>query len=92
MPTHACPHIHKHSYTLHEQNKQKHTFTYFPLSHNNIHTILSCLRLQFSRAARLSLKIGGEELALVPYADLMNHNPYRYVQKNRTSRTFDYYF
>ena len=36
-----------------------------------------CGNLQFSRAARLSLKIGGEELALVPYADLMNHNPYR---------------
>jgi histone-lysine N-methyltransferase SETD3 len=30
----------------------------------------------FSRAARLSSKSGGEELALVPYADLMNHNPY----------------
>lgn len=30
----------------------------------------------FSRAARLSSKQGGEELALVPYADLMNHNPY----------------
>ena len=36
-----------------------------------------CGNLKFSRAARLSLKIGGEELALVPYADLMNHNPYR---------------
>ena len=29
-----------------------------------------------SRAARLSSKSNGEELALVPYADLMNHNPY----------------
>lgn len=30
----------------------------------------------FSRAARLASKRDGEELALVPYADLMNHNPY----------------
>merc|ERR1711871_1388999 len=30
----------------------------------------------FSRAARLTSKLDGEELALVPYADLMNHNPY----------------
>ena len=30
----------------------------------------------FSRAARLSSKINGEVLALVPYADLMNHNPF----------------
>lgn len=29
-----------------------------------------------SRAARLTSKSTGEELALVPYADLMNHNPY----------------
>ena len=29
-----------------------------------------------SRAARLSSKANGEELALVPYADLMNHSPY----------------
>lgn len=29
-----------------------------------------------SRAARLSSKSTGEELALVPYADLMNHSPY----------------
>lgn len=30
----------------------------------------------FSRAARLTSKQSGEELALVPYADLMNHNPF----------------
>lgn len=30
----------------------------------------------FSRAARLTSKVAGEELALVPYADLMNHNPF----------------
>ena len=30
----------------------------------------------FSRAARLASKSAGEELALVPYADLLNHNPY----------------
>ena len=40
----------------------------------------------FSRAARLSNKIGGEELALVPYADLMNHNPYSntYIDAQRS--------
>ena len=42
--------------------------------------------LQFSRAARLSLKIGGEELALVPYADLMNHNPYRWEERTEERR------
>ena len=30
----------------------------------------------FSRAARLTSKLDGEELALVPYADLLNHSPY----------------
>lgn len=40
----------------------------------------------FSRAARLSSKISGEELALVPYADLMNHNPYSrtYIDAQRS--------
>ena len=40
----------------------------------------------FSRAARLSSKIAGEELALVPYADLMNHNPYSrtYIDAQRS--------
>mmetsp|Transcript_31083 Transcript_31083/g.68533 ORF Transcript_31083/g.68533 Transcript_31083/m.68533 type:complete len:569 (-) Transcript_31083:213-1919(-) len=39
-----------------------------------------------SRAARLSSKINGEELALVPYADLMNHNPYSntYIDAQRS--------
>ena len=30
----------------------------------------------FSRATRLPSKLSGEELALVPYADLLNHSPY----------------
>lgn len=40
----------------------------------------------FSRAARLSSKLSGEELALVPYADLMNHNPYSrtYIDAQRS--------
>jgi SET domain len=40
----------------------------------------------FSRAARLSSKQAGEELALVPYADLMNHNPYSntYIDAQRS--------
>lgn len=39
-----------------------------------------------SRAARLTSKLGGEELALVPYADLMNHNPYSntYIDAQRS--------
>lgn len=39
-----------------------------------------------SRAARLTSKINGEELALVPYADLMNHNPYSntYIDAQRS--------
>jgi len=39
-----------------------------------------------SRAARLSSKSTGEELALVPYADLMNHNPYSntYIDAQRS--------
>lgn len=40
----------------------------------------------FSRAARLASKSSGEELALVPYADLMNHNPYSltYIDTQKT--------
>jgi len=33
----------------------------------------------FSRAARLPSAQGGEVLALVPYADLLNHSPYSNV-------------
>ena len=44
----------------------------------------------FSRAARLSSKAAGEELALVPYADLMNHNPYSntYIDAQRSGLPF----
>ena len=44
----------------------------------------------FSRAARLTSKLGGEELALVPYADLMNHNPYSntYIDAQRSGVAF----
>jgi hypothetical protein len=43
-----------------------------------------------SRAARLSSKTTGEELALVPYADLMNHNPYSntYIDAQRSGMPF----
>jgi hypothetical protein len=49
----------------------------FPREKYTFELFLWAFVMLFSRAARLSLKIGGEELALVPYADLMNHNPYR---------------
>lgn len=44
-----------------------------------------------SRAARLTSKINGEELALVPYADLMNHNPYSntYIDAQRSGNDLD---
>lgn len=44
----------------------------------------------FSRAARLSSKVNGEELALVPYADLMNHNPYSntYIDAQKSGLPF----
>jgi histone-lysine N-methyltransferase SETD3 len=46
----------------------------FPLDKYSLQLFLWAFVMLFSRAARLSSKIGGEELALVPYADLMNHN------------------
>ena len=44
----------------------------------------------FSRAARLTSKLEGEELALVPYADMMNHNPYSntYIDAQRSGIAF----
>jgi len=48
----------------------------FPTSKYTLELFLWAFVMLFSRAARLSSKANGEELALVPYADLMNHNPY----------------
>lgn len=48
----------------------------FPIEKYSVELFLWAFVMLFSRAARLSSKIGGEELALVPYADLMNHNPF----------------
>lgn len=48
----------------------------FPLDKYSFELFMWSFVMLFSRAARLSSKKGGEELALVPYADLMNHNPY----------------
>lgn len=48
----------------------------FPLEKYSFELFQWAFVMLFSRAARLTSKIAGEELALVPYADLMNHNPY----------------
>ena len=48
----------------------------FPPEKYSLELFLWAFIMLFSRAARLSSKSSGEELALVPYADLMNHNPY----------------
>jgi histone-lysine N-methyltransferase SETD3 len=58
----------------------------FPKDKYTLELFLWAFVMLFSRAARLSLKIGGEELALVPYADLMNHNPYSntYIDAQRS--------
>ena len=48
----------------------------FPIEKYSLELFLWAFVMLFSRAARLSSKKGGEELALVPYADLMNHNPF----------------
>ena len=49
---------------------------FFPSKLYTFDLFLWCFVILFSRAARLTSKLAGEELALVPYADLMNHNPY----------------
>jgi hypothetical protein len=48
----------------------------FPLEKYTFDLFLWSFVMLFSRAARLSSKLNGEVLALVPYADLMNHNPF----------------
>jgi len=58
----------------------------FPLDQYTIELFLWSFVILFSRAARLTSKVNGEELALVPYADLMNHNPYSntYIDAQRS--------
>ena len=62
----------------------------FPLDQYNIDLFTWSFTILFSRAARLSSKSTGEELALVPYADLMNHNPYSntYIDAQRSGLPF----
>lgn len=50
--------------------------TQFPIESYSFELFSWSFVMLLSRAARLSSKVSGEELALVPYADLMNHNPY----------------
>ena len=58
----------------------------FPAENFIVDLFLWAFVMLFSRAARLSSKLTGEELALVPYADLMNHNPYSntYIDAQRS--------
>ena len=58
----------------------------FPLEKYNPEIFTWAFVMLLSRAARLSSKLNGEELALVPYADLMNHNPYSntYIDAQRS--------
>jgi histone-lysine N-methyltransferase SETD3 len=58
----------------------------FPQDKFTIDLFLWAFVMLFSRAARLTSKSSGEELALVPYADLMNHNPYSntYIDAQRS--------
>jgi histone-lysine N-methyltransferase SETD3 len=58
----------------------------FPLDKFTFDLFLWAFVMLFSRAARLTSKTTGEELALVPYADLMNHNPYSntYIDAQRS--------
>jgi hypothetical protein len=49
----------------------------FPKDKFTFELFMYAFVMLLSRAARLASKSSGEELALVPYADLMNHNPYR---------------
>ena len=57
-----------------------------PVEKMTVELFLWAFVMLLSRAARLSSKLGGEELALVPYADLMNHNPYSntYIDAQRS--------
>jgi hypothetical protein len=58
----------------------------FPDDKFTVELFLWAFIMLFSRAARLSSKSEGEELALVPYADLLNHNPYSnaYIDAQRS--------
>jgi histone-lysine N-methyltransferase SETD3 len=58
----------------------------FPPEQFTVESFLWAFVMLLSRAARLSSKSSGEELALVPYADLMNHNPYSntYIDAQRS--------
>jgi hypothetical protein len=58
----------------------------FPLDKYTYDLFIWAFIMLLSRAARLSSKSGGEELALVPYADLMNHSPYSntYIDAQRS--------
>jgi histone-lysine N-methyltransferase SETD3 len=58
----------------------------FPKAKFTFELFLWSFVMLFSRAARLSSKVNGEELALVPYADLMNHNAYSntYIDAQRS--------
>ena len=58
----------------------------FPLDKFTYDLFLWSFVMLFSRAARLTSKLAGEELALVPYADLMNHNPFSntYIDAQRS--------
>eukprot|EP01038_Epipyxis_sp_PR26KG_P014456 gene14456-19402_t len=60
--------------------------TMFPPEKFTFELFLWAFVMLLSRAARLSSKLNGEELALVPYADLMNHNPYSntYIDAQRS--------
>lgn len=61
-----------------------------PLQKFTIDIFMWAFVMLFSRAARLTSKSSGEELALVPYADLMNHNPYSntYIDAERSGLPF----
>lgn len=58
----------------------------FPVEKFTIELFTWAFVMLLSRAARLTSKLTGEELALVPYADLMNHNPYSntYIDAQRS--------
>jgi histone-lysine N-methyltransferase SETD3 len=60
----------------------------FPLEQYTEELFTWAFVMLFSRAARLTKKLQGEELALVPYADLMNHYPYSntYIDAQRSGK------
>eukprot|EP00981_Chlorochromonas_danica_P001507 scaffold326_cov169-Ochromonas_danica.AAC.8 len=62
--------------TVYQDVILKYPQTFTKASEMTLERFLWAFVMLFSRAARLSSKQSGEEIALVPYADLMNHNPY----------------